>query len=87
MGDRATAFMTVTVLMLLTVIVVFAMKYLSAARGVRISVAKDDELRELARRAIAASEESATALSALKASVLDMQSRLSHIETILKDVQ
>lgn len=87
MGDKHTTFLIVTVLILATVVLVAAMKYRSAAKIGRTSHANDEELRELSRQAIAASRESAAALSALKSSVADIQGRLSNVEGILKEVQ
>lgn len=87
MADRAPMFLLVTILVLLTILLIFAMKYFSAARQARLQLAGTEAYRELAERAVAAQEKSAAALSALNDGVAAMNVRLAHVEKVLKDVE
>ena len=69
-----------------TVLVIFAMKYLSAAYKARSEAASAEDYRELAARAAAAQAENAAALAAIRATLGDMQGRLAEVETMLKEV-
>jgi hypothetical protein len=69
-----------------TVLVIFAMKYLSAAYKARSEAASADAYRELAARSAAAQAENAAALAAIQATLGDMQGRLAEVETMLKEV-
>ena len=69
-----------------TVLVIFAMKYLSAAYKARSEAASAEAYRELAARAAAAQAENAAALAAIRATLGDMQGRLAEVETMLKEV-
>lgn len=87
MADRAPIFLLVTILVLLTILLIFAMKYFSAARQARLQGAGNDAYRELAERAVAAQEKSAAALSALNEGVAALNARLAHVEKVLKEVE
>jgi hypothetical protein len=69
-----------------TVLVIFAMKYLSAAYKARAEAASADAYRELAARSAAAQAENAAALAAIRSTLGDMQGRLVEVETMLKEV-
>jgi hypothetical protein len=69
-----------------TVLVIFAMKYLSAAYKARSEAASADAYRELAARSAAAQAENAAALAAIRSTLGDMQGRLVEVETMLKEV-
>jgi hypothetical protein len=69
-----------------TVLVIFAMKYLSAACKARSEAASADAYRELAARSAAAQAENAAALAAIRSTLGDMQGRLVEVETMLKEV-
>ena len=86
MADRATTFLLVTILVLVTVLLIFAMKYASAARQAGLRIASEDAYRDLAERAVKAQAESAAALSSLQASIADINARLTSVEKLLKDV-
>jgi hypothetical protein len=69
-----------------TIIVVFAMKYFSAAYQARQKAKGDEAARDLAQRAAVAQAETAAALSAMKTDLTAINARLTAVEKILKDV-
>jgi hypothetical protein len=69
-----------------TILVVFAMKYISAAYQARQKAKGDEADRELAQRAVTAQSETAASLSAMKTDLAAINSRLTAVEKILKDV-
>jgi hypothetical protein len=87
MADKATNILLVTILVLVTIILIFAMKYLASVRQAGLRVASEDGYRALAERATRAQETSAELLTALKTSVGEIEARLSHVERVLKEVE
>jgi hypothetical protein len=73
-------------LILGTVILIFAMKYGSAAKGARAIAAREDAFRDLTEKAIAAQAHNAAALAAIMADLSQVSTRLTAVEKILKDV-
>lgn len=72
---------------LLTVLLIFGMRYASAVLQARARLANDDAYRQLAEKAAKAESENAAALSAIQASLEDVQKRFTAIETLLKTVE
>jgi signal transduction histidine kinase len=87
MADRASIFLLVTILLFVTILLIFAMKYFSAARQARLRITSEDAYRDLADRSVKAQEESAAALGELKASVAEIDGRLTRVEKVLKEVE
>jgi hypothetical protein len=87
MADRASMFLLVTILVLVVVLLVFAMKYFAGARTARLRMTSEDAYRDLAARAVKHQEESAAALSSLKGSVSEIEGRLARVEKVLKEVE
>lgn len=87
MADRASMFLLVTILILVTILLIFAMKYFSAARQARLRIAGEDAYRDLAERSVRVQEESAAALAALKDGVAGIEGRLTRVEKVLKEVE
>lgn len=73
------AFAALTALALLVVLLVFGMKYASAARAARLQSEGDNALHELTTRAIQAQEAAAIQLA-------EISTRLASLEKLLKDV-
>ena len=71
---------------LATVLVVFGMKYWSAAHKAGAEAASADAYRELAAKAAAAQADNAAALAAMQATLANMNGRLAEVETMLKEV-
>lgn len=74
-------------LMLGTVIAIFAMKYFSSVRQAQARIAIENSYRELAQKAVAAQSENTASLSAIRAELAEIKSRLSAVEKILKEVE
>lgn len=71
---------------LATVLIVFGMKYWSAAHKARSEAASAEAYRELAAKSAAAQAENAAALAAMQATLADMKGRLASVESMLKEV-
>ena len=69
-----------------TILIVFGMKYLSAAMQARAKARADGEYRAIAERAAAAQSESAANLAAMKSELSTIGTRLAAVEKMLKDV-
>jgi hypothetical protein len=69
-----------------TILVVFAMKYFSAAYQARQKAKGDEAYRAIAQGAAAAQSETAASLSTMKTELAAINTRLSAVEKILKDV-
>ncbi len=87
MADKAAIFLLVTILMLVTIILVFGMKYLAAVRQAGLRLANEDGYRLLAERTARAQETSVELLAALKSSLGEIETRLAHVEKVLKQVE
>ena len=74
------------ILPLLTILVVFGMKYWSAAVQSRATTASEEAYRALAEKAVVAQQSNAAALSAIQAEVARLSGTLTNVETILKQV-
>ena len=70
-----------------TILLIFGMKYLSAASQVRSRLASDNAYRELAEKAVTVQSGNAASLSAIQAELADIGSRLAAVEKILKAVE
>ena len=68
------------------VVLVFGMRYVSVIVQAKSRLANDDAYRRIAETAASAEAATATALTAIGASLADAATRLTAIEKILKDV-
>lgn len=68
-------------------VLIFFMKYLSEILQARVRLGQDEAYRELALKAANAQGETAATLSSFGASLAEIQSRLTALEKILKDVE
>ena len=87
MADKAAIFLLVTILVLVTVILIFAMKYFAAARQARSRITSEATYRELAERTVEAQEKSVEILAALKSGMSQIETRLASVEKVLKEVE
>jgi len=69
-----------------TVLLIFGMKYFSAARQAQSRLLAEDAYRKLAEKAVAAQSENTGVLAALQADVGAIKLRLAAVEQILKEV-
>ena len=72
---------------LVTILLVFGMRYWSAVQQARARLANDDAYRELAARSAAAQAETAIAVAAINATLVDLKSRIVAVEKVLKEVE
>lgn len=70
-----------------TPLIIFGMKYWSAAYQARAKAQADDAYRELAQKAAAAQADNGTALAAMRVELSQIAERLSAVEKILKAVE
>jgi len=68
-------------------LLIFGMKYASAAYQARARTQSDDAYRELARKAVTAGSETSTSLSAMQSELAEIKTRLASVEKILKAVE
>lgn len=77
----------ITILLpLLTILIIFAMKYWSAAVKARTDKETEAALRALTEQAVAAQNETAVALAEVKSDLARLSASVSQVETILKQV-
>jgi len=70
-----------------TILLVFAMKYFSAAFSARARIASDAAYRALVEQATAAQSENQAALAAIQADLAKLATSLAAVEKILKQVE
>ncbi len=87
MTEHANTFLLVTILLFVTILLIFGMKYFSAARQAHARLTTDTAFRELADKATALQSEAVAALASVRAELLDIKSRLASVEKILKEVE
>jgi Tfp pilus assembly protein PilO len=86
MADHSVVFSVLTALVLLTIVLVFGMKYFSAARQTKALVDNQDAYRKLCESVTIAQSSGAASLSALQSDAAEMKSRLASIEKMLREV-
>ena len=74
------------ILPLVTILIVFGMKYWSQAMQSRAAEARDEAYRALAEKAVAAEQDNATALSGIRSDIAKLCASLATVEKILKQV-
>jgi biopolymer transport protein ExbD len=79
-------FLLVTILVLVTILLIFAMKYFSTARQVRLGIAGANDYRELAQKAVQLHSDSATFMANTQSDLSEIKNRLAAVEKLLKDV-
>ena len=69
-----------------TILLVFAMRYVSAVMQARARLAHEDAYRQIAQKSVAAESETAGSLVSIQRALGDFAERLASIEKILKEV-
>jgi Tfp pilus assembly protein PilO len=87
MAEHANTFLLVTILLFVTILLIFAMKYFSASRQAQGQVSSATALRELTATVAALQGEAMAALAAMRTELADIKSRLASVEKILKEVE
>ncbi|HZL00744.1 MAG TPA: hypothetical protein VFC47_12685 [Caulobacteraceae bacterium] len=84
---RATYYLLTLCLPLGTILLIFAMRYVSAVQQAKARLANDGAYRQIAERSAAVQSETATALITIQETLADVSTRLTAVEKILKDVE
>jgi Tfp pilus assembly protein PilO len=79
-------FLLVTILVLVTILLIFAMKFLSDARQAQLGIASANDYRELAQKAVQVHTDSAAFMASAQSDLSEIKSRLAAVEKLLKDV-
>jgi Tfp pilus assembly protein PilO len=87
MAAHANTFLLITILALVTVLLVFGMKYFSAARSGHARANSEEAYRELADRAVSLQAANAASLAAVQTDFSEMKIRLAAIEKLLREVE
>jgi hypothetical protein len=87
MAEHAHIFLLLTILGLVTILIVFGMKYFSGARQAGFRFASEGGYRELAERVSANQAATATSLAAVQADLLEMRTKLNAINKVLREVE
>ena len=82
-----TIYLLTLVLPLLTILIVFAMRYYAAIQESKARLANDGAYRQLAESASATHAQIVATLAAMETSLTDMRSRMTAVETVLKTVE
>ncbi|HEX8609953.1 MAG TPA: hypothetical protein VF800_01520 [Telluria sp.] len=72
---------------LVTVLLIFGMKYAAAIAQARARLAGDEAYRQVAAQAAAAQADTAAALAAVNANLAEMKTRVAAVEKLLRDVE
>ena len=83
----ATLYLLTLVLPLVTILIVFAMRYFAKVKQAQARLANDNAYQKLAESASAAQSQIATGLAALEANLSDVRTRIAAIEGTLKAVE
>jgi hypothetical protein len=79
-------FLLVTILVLVTILLIFAMKTFSTARYARLGNAGANDYRELAQKAVQLHSDSASFMANTQSDLSEIKTRLAAVEKLLKDV-
>ena len=83
----AILYLLTLVLPLVTILIVFGMRYYANVQQARVRLANDDAYRKLAESASAAQSQIATSLTAMEANLSDVRTRVAAVEVMLKAVE
>lgn len=86
MADQSSVFFLITLLVLLTILAIFGMKFVVAGRASRADALHSIEYRQLAEESSASQQEAAASLKAIEADLSDLRSRVTAIEGMLKEI-
>lgn len=82
-----TIFLLTISIPLVTILLIFGMKYVAAVQQARARIASDKAYQLLAEKAAAAHAETAASLAVLRTTLADVQQRVTVIEKVLKEVE
>ena len=87
MAEHANTFLLLTILGLVTILLIFGMKYFSAGRQARLRFISEGAYRELAEKGAAVQSASAVSLAAVQADLAEVKLKLTAIEKVLREVE
>ncbi|WP_282610209.1 hypothetical protein [Pelagibius sp. Alg239-R121] len=87
MTEQADTFLLLTILSLVTILLVFGMKYFSALQRTRQLLANEGTYQELAARTATIQSASAAVLAQLETDIAEMKDRMTGIEKVLREVE
>jgi len=87
MAEHANTFFLLSLLTLLTVLLVFGMKYFSVARQAASRIAGEEGWRTLSTQSTTAQAEAGASIAALRNELSEIKARLASIEKVLKEVE
>ncbi len=87
MADHAHTFLLLTILVLVTILLVFGMKYISGARQARMRFTNEGAYRELVEKAAAAQSATAASLVTVQADLFAVKTKLAAIDKVLREVE
>jgi len=87
MAEHANAFLLLTMPGLVTVLLIFGMKYFSAGRQARLRFVSEGAFGELAEKGVAAQSSSAASPATMQVDLTEVKSKLIAIEKVLREVR
>ncbi len=87
MADHANTFLLLSILMMMTILLIFGMKYFSEARRSRDAILKEGVYLDLAEKMAGLQAASTASLTSLQADVATIREQINAIETVLKEVE
>jgi len=87
MEDKATTFLLLSILTLVTLLLIFGMKYFAEARRGRETVLKEGTYLDLAEKMASLQAASTASLVTLQADIAMIREQVTSIETVLKEVE
>ncbi|NRR31381.1 hypothetical protein HSX11_14465 [Oxalobacteraceae bacterium] len=72
---------------LMTLLLIFGMRYYAMIQQAKARLANDDAYRQLAAKAVAAQGDTALALAAITTSLEHLKARVAAVEKVLKEVE
>jgi len=74
------------ILPLWTVLTIFGMRYFAMVKQAKARAVENDAYRKVAEQAVSTQAETATALAAIQEALIDVRTRLTAVEKILREV-
>jgi len=87
MAEHANTFLLVTILLFVTILLIFGMKYFTAVRQAKGQFTSETALHVLTAKVTALQGEATAALASVRTELADIKSRLASVEKILKEVE
>ena len=86
MSDHSSTFLLVTILVLLTIVLIVAMRYFFVVHMAKLTTTVDGDWKVVVNSIKESQNSTAVSLATLQADTAEIKSRLAAIEKILRDV-